>query len=158
MPTPPGCHRSVQPRDTGVAPSKYRLPVKRDHTDRIKEPKAAAKDIEKMLSAQIRCLDRQFLLRRERTGAARRRRHDSHPLLGAVTRRILWNVDGVVCGGADGVWRDLSGRQVGIGEPARVACGNRWARPMPRSWRGATGGVGIGSSSRSSGRTARCAC
>jgi len=94
--------------------------VKRDHADEIKELKAGIKDINKMLTAQIERLDRQFLLRREWQGDAWRQRYADHPLLGTLTRRLLWQVNGKVCGYADGHWRDLSDTPVDIADSARI--------------------------------------
>ncbi|MFD4141531.1 DUF4132 domain-containing protein [Streptomyces sp. NPDC058572] len=79
--------------------------VKRDHPDELKELKAAAKDIDKMLSAQTERLDRQFLARRTWTYKAWRERCLDHPLVGTLARRLLWTVDGTACGFADGELR-----------------------------------------------------
>ncbi|MFD0560204.1 uncharacterized protein DUF4132 [Stackebrandtia endophytica] len=94
--------------------------VKRDHPDRIKELKAGVKDVNKMMTAQIERLDRQFLLRRQWRGDVWRQRYAAHPLLATLTRRLLWRVDDRVCGYADGRWRDLSDACVDIPDSARI--------------------------------------
>jgi hypothetical protein len=82
--------------------------VRRDHADDLKELKAAAKDIDKMLSAQSERLDRQFLARRTWTYAAWRERCLDHPLVGTLARRLLWKVDGRTVGYAEGALRTLT--------------------------------------------------
>ncbi|MFF9027687.1 DUF4132 domain-containing protein [Streptomyces iakyrus] len=82
--------------------------VKRDHPDELKDLKAAVKDIDKMLSAQSERLDRQFLARRTWPYATWRERYLDHPLVGTLARRLLWTVDGVTAGYADGELRTMS--------------------------------------------------
>ena len=83
--------------------------VRRDHAEQLKEFKAAAKDIEKMLTAQSERLDRQFLGRRRWTLAAWRAQFLDHPLVGTLARRLIWCVDGTAYCWADGSLRDLAG-------------------------------------------------
>ena len=92
--------------------------VKRDHAEELKELKASAKDLDKMLTAQAERLDRQFLARRTWAFEAWRERYLDHPLVGTLARRLLWTVDGVPCGYADGELRDLEGNAVPPGEVA----------------------------------------
>ena len=94
--------------------------VKRDHADEIKMLKAGIKDINAMVSAQAGRIDRQFLLQREWTGESWRSRYDRHPLVGTLTRRLLWRVNGQTCGFADGAWRDLSDKPVEITDSSRI--------------------------------------
>ncbi len=79
--------------------------VKQGHADELKELKAAAKDIDRMLAAQSARLDLQFLARRTWTYAAWRERYLDHPLVGTLARRLLWTVDGAAYGFADGELR-----------------------------------------------------
>ncbi|MDI5973839.1 DUF4132 domain-containing protein [Streptomyces sp. SL13] len=81
--------------------------VRRDFAEELKELKAAAKDIDKMLAAQSERLDRQFLARRVWPYAVWRERYLDHPLTGTLARRLLWTVGGVTCGWADGALRTL---------------------------------------------------
>ncbi len=86
--------------------------VRRDHPEELKELKAAVKDIDKMLTAQVERLDRQFLARRDWGYAAWRERYLDHPLVGTLARRLLWTVDGRSCGFADGELRTLADEPV----------------------------------------------
>ncbi|PYC69798.1 hypothetical protein C7C46_27890 [Streptomyces tateyamensis] len=94
--------------------------VKRDHAEQLKELKAAAKDVDKMLSAQSERLDRQFLARRTWSYAAWRERYLDHPLVGTLARRLLWTVDGTAVGFADGELRTLADEQVHDGAEVRL--------------------------------------
>ncbi|WP_228000176.1 DUF4132 domain-containing protein [Nocardia australiensis] len=87
--------------------------VKRDHAEELKELEAAAKDIGKMLTAQVERLDRQFLERRTWDYPSWREYYIDHPLVGTIARRLLWTVDGVTCGYADGALRDVADNPVG---------------------------------------------
>ncbi|CAL9548773.1 hypothetical protein SUDANB108_04419 [Streptomyces sp. enrichment culture] len=111
--------------------------VKRDHADELKDLKAAAKDIDKMLSAQSERLDRQFLARRSWPYAVWRERYLDHPLVGTLARRLLWTVDGTTAGYADGELRTLSGEPLREGtrvelwhpvghEPAEIVAWRDW--------------------------------
>lgn len=82
--------------------------VKRDHPEEVAELKLAAKDIDRMLTAQAERLDRQFLARRRWAYAAWRERCLDHPLVGTLARRLLWTVDGRPCGYAEGELRTLA--------------------------------------------------
>ncbi|MEU9785022.1 DUF4132 domain-containing protein [Streptomyces phaeochromogenes] len=92
--------------------------VKRDYAEELKELKAAAKDIDKMLSAQAERLDRQFLARRTWAYDAWRERYLDHPLVGTLARRLLWTVDGRPVGFADGELRTLTDDPVATGSEA----------------------------------------
>ncbi len=89
--------------------------VKRDHAEELKELKASVKDLDKMLTAQAERLDRQFLAQRTWAFGAWRERYLDHPMVGTIARRLLWTVDGVACGFADGELRDLAGNPVPAG-------------------------------------------
>ncbi|MDH6217382.1 DUF4132 domain-containing protein [Streptomyces pseudovenezuelae] len=82
--------------------------VRRDHPEALKDLKAAAKDIDKMLSAQSERLDRQFLSRRTWSYDTWRTRYLDHPLVGTLARRLLWTVDGHTVGYADRELRTLT--------------------------------------------------
>ncbi|MCA6093015.1 DUF4132 domain-containing protein [Streptomyces sp. SCA3-4] len=97
---------------SGKAVKSVPAAVRRDHPDELRELKAAAKDIDKMLTAQAERLDRLFLSRRRWTYAAWRERYLDHPLVGTLSRRLLWTVDGTACGYADGALRTLDDTEV----------------------------------------------
>ncbi|MFD7626425.1 DUF4132 domain-containing protein [Streptomyces sp. NPDC059851] len=86
--------------------------VRRDHPEEVKELRAAAKDIDRMLGAQVERLDRQFLARRSWRYAQWRERLADHPLVGTVARGLLWVVDGTAVGFAGGEARTLDGTPV----------------------------------------------
>jgi hypothetical protein len=95
--------------------------VRRDHAEQLKELKAAAKDIDKMLTAQSDRLDRQFLSRRQWTVTDWRAQFLDHPLVGTLARRLIWRVDGTVCCWADGALRNLAGDDLGAAPTANAA-------------------------------------
>ncbi|MYT68672.1 MULTISPECIES: DUF4132 domain-containing protein [unclassified Streptomyces] len=122
---------------TGKSVKSVPAAVRRDHADELKELKAAVKDIDKMLSAQVERLDRQFLARRVWSHAAWRERYLDHPLVGALARRLLWTVDGTPAGFADGELRTLTDDPVTTGtevtlwhpvgrDPAEVVAWRDW--------------------------------
>lgn len=111
--------------------------VRRDHAEELKDLKTAVKDIDKMLSAQSERLDRQFLARRSWPYAAWRERYLDHPLVGTLARRLLWTIDGMTAGFADGELRTLSDEPLAPGtrvelwhpvghEPAEIVAWRDW--------------------------------
>ncbi|WP_449351802.1 DUF4132 domain-containing protein [Streptomyces shaanxiensis] len=94
--------------------------VRRDHPEEVKELKAAAKDVDKTLSAQSERLDRQFLADRTWSYATWRERYLDHPLVGTLARRLLWTVDGTTVGHAEGALRTLADVPVTEGTEVRL--------------------------------------
>jgi Domain of unknown function (DUF4132) len=86
--------------------------IRQEHPEALKDLKAAAGDIDKMLPALTQRLDRQFAARRTWTYAAWRERYLDHPLVGTIARRLLWVIDGEACGFADGELRTAAGAPV----------------------------------------------
>lgn len=86
--------------------------VRRDHAEELTRLRATAKDIDRTLSAQSERLDRQFLQMRVWPYTAWRERCLDHPLVGTLARRLLWTVDGIACGHAEGALRTLTGEPV----------------------------------------------
>ncbi|MEU4092759.1 DUF4132 domain-containing protein [Streptomyces sp. NPDC026673] len=86
--------------------------VRRDHAEELTRLRATVKDIDKTLSAQSERLDRQFLQRRVWSYTAWRERCLDHPVVGTLARRLLWTVDGIACGHAEGALRTLTGEPV----------------------------------------------
>ncbi|GIJ46129.1 hypothetical protein Val02_30150 [Virgisporangium aliadipatigenens] len=76
--------------------------VRAGHAEQLKEFQAAAKDIDKMLTAQSERLDRQILARRSWPFAPWRERYLDHPLVGTLARRLIWLVGDEPCGYLDG--------------------------------------------------------
>ena len=64
--------------------------LKRDFPDELKELKAAAKDIQKMLPAQRDRIDALFTANRTWDYTTWRERYADHPLIGTLARRLIW--------------------------------------------------------------------
>ncbi|HAV65101.1 MAG TPA: hypothetical protein DCY13_22365, partial [Verrucomicrobiales bacterium] len=64
--------------------------VKKEFAEELKELKAAAKDIERMLPAQKERIDNLFLQQKSWPFAIWRERYLDHPLVGVISRRLLW--------------------------------------------------------------------
>lgn len=98
--------------------------VKRDFTDELKELKAAAKEIDKMLSVQKRRIESLYLEQRSWSFKDWRERYADHPLIGTVARRLLWNfTTGDECTTA--IWTDtnfcdIDGNKVTVADDAQV--------------------------------------
>lgn len=79
--------------------------VKKDFPEELKELKASAKDIQKMLPAQRERIDNLFLEQKVWPFEIWKERYLDHPLVGTLARRIIWcfkTGDDVV----DGIWLD----------------------------------------------------
>ncbi|MEQ4300064.1 DUF4132 domain-containing protein [Plantactinospora sp. B6F1] len=94
--------------------------VRSGHPEQLAGFRAAVKDVEKMLSAQAERLDRQFLAQRVWPFDAWRTRYLDHPLVGTLARRLIWLVDDVPCGYADGALRTDEGKEIVAGETVRL--------------------------------------
>ncbi|MCM2389341.1 DUF4132 domain-containing protein [Streptomyces albipurpureus] len=86
--------------------------VRNAFPDAIKEVRAAAKDIDRMLTAQSERLDRQFLARRSWALGPWRECILDHPLLGTLARRLIWTVDGTPAAFEGRDLRTVDGRPV----------------------------------------------
>lgn len=64
--------------------------VTKDHADELKDLKAVAKDIQKMIPAQRERIDGLFLHRKRWPFVTWRERYLDHPLVGTLARRIIW--------------------------------------------------------------------
>ncbi|QDT27314.1 hypothetical protein Enr10x_26310 [Gimesia panareensis] len=79
--------------------------VKKEFPEELKELKASAKDIQKMLPAQRERIDNLFLEQKVWPCETWRERYLDHPLVGTLARRIIWRFqtgEEVV----DGIWLD----------------------------------------------------
>ena len=115
--------------------------VKRDHADEVKEIKAAAKEIQKLLPAQRERLDQLHLSRRTWDVATWRERYLDHPLVGSLARRLIWrftaggeSVDAIHC---DGALRDAVGVEVDVSPDAEVSLWHPIGLPVDQvmAWR-----------------------
>lgn len=65
--------------------------LKAEFAEELKDLKKASKDIERMLPAQSERIDRLFLQQKEWNIQIWRERYLNHPLVGILTRRLLWD-------------------------------------------------------------------
>lgn len=90
----------------------------KDCKDAIKQAKAVAKEIEADLSVQPQRLQRQWLENRSWPSAIWRERYLEHPLVGPLSRRLIWSVDskGERTSGhwSDGAFRDVGGSPIDL--------------------------------------------
>src|SRR5262249_60597576 len=76
-------------KPNGKAQRSVPAAVKKAHAEDLKELKAVAKDIEKMLPAQRERIDGLFLPQKSWPLAVWRERYLDHPLVGTLARRII---------------------------------------------------------------------
>jgi hypothetical protein len=90
----------------------------KEHKDAIKAVKVLAKEIEADLSVQPQRLQRLWLDDRRWAVEVWRQRYAEHPLVGALSRRLIWNVhrgdDRVAVAWSGGGMIDVSGKPVSI--------------------------------------------
>jgi hypothetical protein len=65
--------------------------VKKEHPEEFKELQASVKDLGAMLPAQRERIDTLYLARKTWPLAAWRERYLDHPLVGTITRRLIWS-------------------------------------------------------------------
>ncbi len=111
--------------------------------DELKELRATAKDIQKMLAAQRDRLDQLHLRRKRWSYPVWKKRYLDHPLVGTLARRLIWRFlegDGKVEGvwGGDGLV-DVAGEPLaGLGDAVEVELWHPIGEPLERTsaWRG----------------------
>ena len=79
--------------ETGKRQKSIPKAVSQQHAEELKALKVAARDIEKMLVAQVARLESLFLARREWPLRDWRSRYLDHPLVGTLARRLLWQFE-----------------------------------------------------------------
>jgi hypothetical protein len=131
-----------QPRLTwrnadGAVVASVPVSVRREHAERLAELRGAVKDIGKMLAAQRDRLDRQFVAAPAWRFAVWRERYLDHPLVGTLARRLIWTVDGLPVGYADGALRTVQDIAVLPGPGATVGLWHPVNRPTDEvlAWR-----------------------
>lgn len=95
--------------------------VKRDFAEELKELKAAQKDAAQALSTISARLDGLFLAQKSWPLEVWRERYLEHPLVGTVTRRLIWVVDGQSVGVTDAGFEDMDGESQTFPDDAPVA-------------------------------------
>ncbi len=94
--------------------------VKSDHKDELKELQEALKDVQSMLPAQRDRLDSLFLLEKSWAWDEWRERYLNHPLIGPISRRLIWCVDGAPALFLDGNPTDVRGVALAPENSARI--------------------------------------
>jgi hypothetical protein len=84
--------------------------IKEEHPEELKEIARTLKDIRRMLPAQRERIDNLFLLRKRWSYQSWRTRYLDHPLVGTITRRLIWKFSRDDQG-ASAIWFD--GQMVG---------------------------------------------
>ena len=85
-------------------------PIKEHHAEELKELKAVAKDLQKMLPAQRDRIESLYLEQKRWAFPIWRERYLDHPLVGTLARRLIWRFSG---GGRDAAGIFYEGRIVG---------------------------------------------
>lgn len=80
-------------RAGGKASTAVPAAVKRDFADQVKELKAAAKDIARMLPAQRQRVECLYLQNRSWSYPVWRQRYLDHPLVGIIARKLIWALE-----------------------------------------------------------------
>ncbi|MFD1731283.1 DUF4132 domain-containing protein [Deinococcus malanensis] len=111
--------------------------VKREFAAELKDLKASAKALEKVLGAQRDRLDGLMMLDRTWTFDTWRDRYLDHPVVGVLARRLLWTIDGRSVLWHQGVLRDQGGEDVTPSPSAEVKLWHPVLAPLEevRAWR-----------------------
>ena len=98
--------------------------IKRDHADAVKELTRTVKDIRKMLPAQRVRLERLLMGRRQWRLSEWRDRYADHPLVGNLSRRLIWEfeIDGKTTTGihSNGLLVDADDKCVAVTPESKV--------------------------------------
>lgn len=92
-------------RSDGKVQKSIPAAVKAKYSEELKDLKATAKDIEKMLTAQRERLDDLFLQERRWPADVWRERYLDHPLVGVLARRLIWQFKNTGLE-TSGIWLD----------------------------------------------------
>lgn len=94
--------------------------VRKEHKEELKELQQALKDIQGMLPAQRDRIDSMFLLQKSWPMADWRERYLDHPLMGTITSRLIWCIDGTPAVFIDGQPNDVKGTPLEVSPTAEV--------------------------------------
>ncbi|WP_406272971.1 DUF4132 domain-containing protein [Nocardia sp. NBC_00881] len=117
--------------------------VGRDCAGELKELRTTVKDIDTMLTSQRTRLERLFLAPRTWTFDVWRELYLDHPLVGALARRLLWDIDGTTIGYADGQLRTVLGDPITDGSQVRLWHPIGRANEEILAWRARLDSLGI---------------
>ncbi|GAA1793225.1 DUF4132 domain-containing protein [Planosporangium flavigriseum] len=111
--------------------------VRRGHAERLAELRATVRDIGKMLRAQRNRLDRMFVSAPAWRFVVWRERYLDHPLVATLARRLIWTVNGLPVGYADGALRTVYDVEVRPAPDATVGLWHPANRPADEvlAWR-----------------------
>jgi hypothetical protein len=106
----------------GKAQSSVPAAIKTAHAAELKQLKAHLKELEQQLPAQCRRLEAMLLSQRALSPSEHRERFVKHPLLGYLSQRLLWHIQGSgqVCGLLDDQLVDLQDRAVELPSDATI--------------------------------------
>lgn len=88
--------------------------VQKEFADDLKELRAAVKDIQRMLPAQRERLDNLYLQQKRWPLQVWRQRYFDHPLVGVLTRRLIWRFHSATGEHRDGI--ELDGQLVDVAD------------------------------------------
>lgn len=96
--------------------------VKNDHAEELKELRLRLKELEQQLPTQLRRLEAMLLSQRELSLADFRARFVQHPLLGYLSRRLLWRAADSqrICGLLDEQLVDADDRPLSVTDTAKL--------------------------------------
>ncbi len=119
--------------------------VKKDSAETVKDLQQGLKDIEAMLSAQRDRIDALFLERKSWPVAVWRERYLDHPLVGTITRRLIWCIGTSAVTIAEGRALDIKGKPFEIEDDAEVTLWHPAGRSVDEvvEWRKRIEALGI---------------
>lgn len=94
--------------------------VKVEHPDELQDLKQSHKDIQAMLPTQRDRIDGLFVQQASWRCDVWRERYAEHPLVGTISRRLIWCVDGTPALLTDGTLTDVTGQAIRHGRTAEV--------------------------------------
>jgi hypothetical protein len=95
--------------------------VRKNHAEQLKALQREAKDASIMLAAQSLRLERSYLNDRNWSFAVWQERFLNHPLLGTITRRLIWQFNDAAAVPRDGKFICATGRPINPGKNANVS-------------------------------------
>ena len=119
--------------------------LKKEHGEELKELQQSLKDIQAMLPAQRDRIDALFLSQKSWPLGAWRERYLDHPLVGSISRRLIWCVDGAPALFLDGTASDVHGKSFRASEGATITLWHPVGRSVVEitSWRRRLESLGV---------------
>ncbi len=119
--------------------------LRNEHKQELADLKQSLKDIQGMLPAQRDRIDTMFLLQKSWPIGQWQQRYLDHPLVGTITSRLLWCVDGTAALFIDGEPTDAAGKAIPHGKTAEITPWHPVGRSVEEiiAWRGRLEALGI---------------